>query len=211
MTKRKSPRTHIAMLVDRSGSMGSIKVEAQNGINNFIAEQKKNKDKSSFALFQFDHRFEQVQICDDINDAKYFFLNPDGWTALCDSVCETIDRTKAYIKTLNPRSRPDLVILVIVTDGMENKSVKHRMSDMNDAIKASGFQVTFLCNDPTLKAEVVKSGADTQCVDQSMNTISMYAATSSKVTRMRSANLAGEIVLNTYTPDEKNQMGIFCE
>ena len=105
--------------------------------------------------------------------------------------------------------RPKLVIMVVVTDGQENSSKKYNMSQMTSMLKESGFEVTFLCNDPTLSAIAKKAGTDSHSVDQGIHTKNMYAVTASKVTRMRGQQLAGEIVLNSYLPAEKAEMGIF--
>ena len=105
--------------------------------------------------------------------------------------------------------RPKLVIMVVVTDGQENNSKKYNMSQMTSMLKESGFDVTFLCNDPTLSRIAASAGADAHSVDQGIHTKNMYAVTASKVTRMRGQQLAGEIVLNSYLPAEKAEMGIF--
>jgi Mg-chelatase subunit ChlD len=196
------------MVVDRSGSMASIKIEAENGINAFIGSQKAGTDKVTFSLYEFDNEVDKVQSC-DISEARPYILKPRGMTSLCDAVCSAIAETQAHIKNLNNMQRPKLVIMIVVTDGQENNSKKYNMSQMTSMLKESGFEVTFLCNDPTLSRIAAAAGADSHSVDQGVHTQSMYASTSSKVTRMRSQQLAGEIVLNTYSAPEKEQMGIF--
>ncbi len=46
--------THIAVLLDRSGSMGVVKDETISGFNYFLKEQKAAGDNATFTLVQFD-------------------------------------------------------------------------------------------------------------------------------------------------------------
>lgn len=202
--------THICMVVDRSGSMDSIRVEAENGINRFLASQSENDlGDCTLSLYEFDNDIDVVHRNVPIKDKKYT-LRPRGMTRLYDAIVQAINETTIYLDKIkkNKKKKP-LVILVIVTDGMNNCGTTTKQAAIN-LIKESGFQTTFLCTDISL-ANDMKVAADAFAVNQTINTTGMYDATISKVTRMRSANLAGEIVLNAYTSAEKNQMGIFCE
>ena len=48
--------THIAVLLDRSGSMDAVKDETISGFNYFLKEQKAAGDNASLTLVQFDNR-----------------------------------------------------------------------------------------------------------------------------------------------------------
>ncbi|HEX6056861.1 MAG TPA: VWA domain-containing protein, partial [Intrasporangium sp.] len=52
--------THIAFLLDRSGSMQSIKDDTEGGFNAFIAEQRKEPGECRVTLAQFDNEYEEV-------------------------------------------------------------------------------------------------------------------------------------------------------
>ena len=55
-----SDYTHLTLVVDRSGSMGSVAHEAQAGINSLIAEQFALDGKLTVTLAQFDNEFDTV-------------------------------------------------------------------------------------------------------------------------------------------------------
>lgn len=52
--------TDITMVVDRSGSMESIKADAEGGVNAFIDEQKNASGAALLTLVQFDNEYEFV-------------------------------------------------------------------------------------------------------------------------------------------------------
>ena len=53
--------THLTLVVDRSGSMRSIRQEAQGGINALVAEQFTLPGKLTVTLSQFDDAFDTVE------------------------------------------------------------------------------------------------------------------------------------------------------
>ena len=121
-------KVDIIILLDRSGSMHSVKKETISGYNNFLGEQKKLKSKVSISLFQFDDRFQTDYEMVDIGNVKR--LNDDtfvprGLTALLDAIGNTIKITNKRYKTLESNNIPDKTIFVIITDGQENNSTKY--------------------------------------------------------------------------------------
>ena len=54
--------THLTLVVDRSGSMGSVQEEAQSGINALVAEQFAVPGKLTVTLSQFDNAFDTVSV-----------------------------------------------------------------------------------------------------------------------------------------------------
>ena len=70
--------THISVLLDRSGSMGSVKDETISGFNYFLKEQKAAGDNATFTLVQFDsestdvvHEARQIREVPDLNQDTY--------------------------------------------------------------------------------------------------------------------------------------------
>ena len=51
-------RTHLAFLLDRSGSMQSIKTDTEGGFDAFIAEQREQPGECTVTLAQFDTDYE---------------------------------------------------------------------------------------------------------------------------------------------------------
>lgn len=143
-TKKKSrvEATEIVVVLDRSGSMGTIKEDAIGGFNHFLKEQQKLPGKAHMTLVQFDHEYETVhehiplQQVPELTRATY---QPRGTTALLDAIGKTI------VKADNLSAKQ--VSFVIQTDGMENASKEYNRSQIFDLIKdrtAKGWQFIFL-------------------------------------------------------------------
>ncbi len=72
--------------------------------------------------------------------------NPSGMTALYDAVGSAVTKTQAYLETLGEK-RPSDVIVVILTDGLENVSQQWTARQVFDLIteaEQSGWQIVFL-------------------------------------------------------------------
>lgn len=114
--------TDITLIVDRSGSMASCQQEAENGINHFIEEQKKQLGECLFTLIQFDNTYEFVYNGIDIRSVGKYTLQPRGMTALLDAIGRAINETGTRLAVMPENQRPGLVTFVITTDGGENAS-----------------------------------------------------------------------------------------
>ncbi|MCC6846469.1 MAG: hypothetical protein LC116_10625 [Bacteroidetes bacterium] len=117
--------SHITCIIDRSGSMQSIKSDAIGGFNSFLENQKKLPGRAELSLILFNHEY--AKICDSIPLDKVEPLNdetycPDGFTALLDAVGRAIDELGTSLNLLPENERPGKVILAILTDGEENSS-----------------------------------------------------------------------------------------
>ncbi len=56
----RSDLTDVTVVLDRSGSMASCRVEAENGVNHFVEQQRKQEGECAFSLVQFDSEYEFV-------------------------------------------------------------------------------------------------------------------------------------------------------
>lgn len=117
--------TSINVVLDRSGSMQTILEPTISGFNTFIAEQKKVIGECEISLHQFDNEYETIYSCQPI--AKVLDLTaatfiPRGMTALHDAIGKTINSVGTRLSTMKEEDRPDTVIILIVTDGLENAS-----------------------------------------------------------------------------------------
>jgi Mg-chelatase subunit ChlD len=130
--------THIVVLLDRSGSMGSVKDETISGFNYFLKEQKATGDNASFTLVQFDsestdvvHEARPLRDVPDLNGDTY---EPRGSTPLLDALGETINSTGRTLAAMPEPNRPDKVVFVVITDGEENASHKFKKSQVKEMI-----------------------------------------------------------------------------
>jgi len=130
----------IICIVDRSGSMGSMQVEAQGGLNAFIEEQKK-VGKANLTIVEFDNYINVV--CDriDINEAVEYELKPRGMTALLDAIGTVVSDNLKY------KAEDGKTIVVVMTDGHENSSKEWKRDKINTLInerKEEGWEFMFL-------------------------------------------------------------------
>lgn len=123
--------THLALVVDRSGSMADIADDAQGGINTLIKDQFAEDGNLTVTLSDFDDQFTDVVRMS--GKAFEYKLSPRGSTALLDAVGKEIARTGAELDALPEALKPEKVLFVVVTDGQENSSEEFSL----EAVKAS--------------------------------------------------------------------------
>lgn len=127
--------TAVAVVVDRSGSMNSIRVDAEGAINSFIDEQKKQPGKCTLRLAQFDSQYEDVFKSTEIAKVGKYNLHPRGMTALTDAIGRVVTDFGVELAALPEDERPGNVVVVIVTDGGENSSREFTTQQVHDLIK----------------------------------------------------------------------------
>lgn len=163
-------RAHVALLVDRSGSMWQIREEAESGVRNFLAEQRKlDSVKVTVSLFHFDEFYERVYGPVKTVDAPAYELKPRGGTALYDAIGHAITDTRVDLEKATVAGKePDKVVLVIMTDGRENRSREfsfEAMTALIEAQKKAGWQIVFLAGTPDSVAIGHASGLTTTSYD----------------------------------------------
>ena len=118
--------TSINVVMDKSGSMSSLRDDTIGSFNQFLTEQQSlTNDETIFSLALFNDKYEMVYDCVPITEVKPLTsekYSPDGWTALHDAVAKTINNTSAKFKAMKEEDRPSKIILVVITDGHENSS-----------------------------------------------------------------------------------------
>lgn len=130
--------TDISIVLDRSGSMESVRTDTIGGFNTFLKTQKECPGEATLTLVQFDDQYEFVHQGKNIQDVPNLTAEtfvPRGMTALLDAISRTINATGERLSLLSEDARPSKVIFVILTDGMENKSVEFTKAKINEMIK----------------------------------------------------------------------------
>ncbi|MEO7446971.1 MAG: VWA domain-containing protein, partial [Humibacillus sp.] len=98
--------THLYLLLDRSGSMESIKGDTEGGFDAFIAEQRSQAGTCLVTLAQFDDSYEQVYADRPVADVPPLRLQPRGTTALLDSIGRLIGDAGSRLAALAEEARP---------------------------------------------------------------------------------------------------------
>ena len=135
--------TVIVAIVDRSGSMDSIKADAIGGFNSFLESQTMQAGRATFTLIQFDDIIDTVYNDVPLSDAKPYTketYQPRGMTALYDAIGRGINQA-----SINSEGKQ--VLVAILTDGFENSSrefSRERIQDLISKRQEAGWEFLFL-------------------------------------------------------------------
>lgn len=127
----------IVNIIDRSGSMASIRKDAIGGFNTFLQEQKSFPSEARVTLVLFDHEYlvihdgVPIQDTPDLNEFTYV---PRGRTALYDAIGRTILTIGNRLSETPEEERPEKVIISILTDGEENSSTEFTADQIKEMI-----------------------------------------------------------------------------
>ena len=143
MIKKKAiaNKTHIYILLDRSGSMSSIANDVIGGFNQMIKDQKANGPDAKVTLVQFDSQDPQHVIVAgapiaEITDLTGETFIPRGGTPLLDATGLLIGRARVEAAAREATGLPKQDILFVsITDGEENESCEYSLSQIKKLFK----------------------------------------------------------------------------
>ncbi len=166
MNNNKNSYDHITVVLDRSGSMQSIKQDVIGGFNNFLNQQKSLARKTTFTFIQFDtiNSYEVVYDNVDINNVNELTDNtfkPRGGTPLLDCLGAAITNLDRELNALADDDKPGKVFFIIITDGQENSSREYKKDvivKMIDEKKKQGWEFLFLSADLNAINDAMKYG-----------------------------------------------------
>ena len=165
------PITHVAVLLDTSGSMGSVREATVKSYNQQIETYRKYavEQKIYATLVKFSGFVSTLFFQSDAQSLKNLELaeyNPDGSTAMYDAIGETLDRL-----VYETKDGPNVSYLVtIISDGEENGSQKyfgeHGRQAVHEKIKrleAKGnWTFTFIGANQDIREATTKLGIQPQ-------------------------------------------------
>lgn len=113
---------HVSFLLDRSGSMASIRDDVIGGFNQFVRDQQKEPGTCRLTLVQFDSQepFEVLTDAVDVREVRPLTAQryvPRGGTPLLDAIGDLLDHAER-----RSRGRDEDPVVVVFTDGEENAS-----------------------------------------------------------------------------------------
>lgn len=116
--------TVISVILDRSGSMASMRGPTIKGFNEFMHGQRDQKDggRALVSLTQFDDEYEVNFVGEPIENLPELDTDsyvPRGSTALYDAIGRTVHEMEGWAREHDWKER---VLVVIITDGLENSS-----------------------------------------------------------------------------------------
>ena len=183
----------LGVVVDRSGSMASMRSELVEGLNVFMEEQRK-VGPAKVTVIEFDNVVDSVLDSVDLAQVPKFgdeHFQPRGMTALLDGIGSMIETMESRVPSgkLEGSAAP---VIVILTDGQENASQKFSREKIFDTIsqkKALGWKITFMGANQDAIAVGQSFGVDRgSCVTYDATPEkqrAVWEATSAKVSRER--------------------------
>ncbi len=161
-------RSHISVILDRTGSMQDIREDVVGGFNAFLAQQQAAPDPATFTLVQFDSQdpYEVLHSAVDIASVPPMTLAqyvPRATTPLYDAMGRGILELEVTLASMSKELRPERVIMVVVTDGQENASRdfdRKRVTRLIEAKKALGWDFVFLSADLAAFDDAGQMGVD---------------------------------------------------
>lgn len=131
--------THLAIVLDRSGSMAATRNDVVGGLKTLIEEQQKQPGKCTLTLVQFDNMnpcdvMVDMQPIAEVNPNRTDY-DPRGGTPLRDAIGRCIVTTGAALAAMPEAERPGMVLVTIITDGEENSSREYSAALIAKMIK----------------------------------------------------------------------------
>jgi len=135
------PKTYIAMILDKSGSMGSCLNSTINAFNKEIHKTIKKTVKDAInsdvlvSLITFNQYVEFDYFNDSADKVRKLTAEgyqPNGSTAMFDAVGKTIDRLK---KETDYKNKDNKYIVVTISDGDENASEEYKSADVAERVQ----------------------------------------------------------------------------
>lgn len=113
--------TSVLVILDRSGSMDTIRASVENGLRQVAKEQAQALGTCEFDLVSFssDRTYdEQATPASSFSPRLY----PGGMTALYDAIVWGVNKFRERLDGLPDAQRPQYVQVIVATDGEENSS-----------------------------------------------------------------------------------------
>ena len=135
-------RTEITLVLDASGSMSHMTEETIQGVNKFIREQKEIEGKCRVTVIQFDSDVSVIVDRKKLNKLAEI----DEKSYVCGGLTALYDAVGLGIRRIQQDAHKDAkVILVIMTDGMENASKEYNHERINKLLSDNPeWEVVFL-------------------------------------------------------------------
>jgi Mg-chelatase subunit ChlD len=155
-------RTHLYLLLDRSGSMEAMRDDVIGGFNRFMEDQRADGPEARVTLVQFDTQDPQEVLLDaqpvgDVRPLTRESFIPRGGTPLLDATGLLLARAavRAQQRLLAGKA-PESIVVVTITDGHENQSREYDRATILRLVKAKeaeGWSFAFLGAGPDAYGE----------------------------------------------------------
>lgn len=172
---RRKPTVHFYVLLDRSGSMESMRADVVGGYNNFVGEQRRTAGKARVTLVQFDSQDPQEVLLDAVRLDRVPELTPEtfvprGGTPLLDATAAMVEAVRGRASVRKTLGRPaEEIVFVTVTDGEENQSARNSLDDVRRLVeegKKDGWNFVYLGAGIDAYGDAARLGYDAESVQR---------------------------------------------
>lgn len=140
--------TYLSLVLDRSGSMSNIAGDMNGGIAHLLKEQAALPGKLLVDVTTFDSVIERPFVGAKAEDIPINLIIPRNMTALLDATGTAIAELGEKLAALPEDERPGTVIVVVVTDGIENASKEYSAEQIKELVTKQetefGWKFVFL-------------------------------------------------------------------
>lgn len=191
--------TEMVFILDRSGSMHHLTNDTIGGFNSMIKNQKTENGEAYITTVLFDDNYEVLHDHIDIHNiepitTKEYYAR--GCTALLDAIGKTINSVGSRLSATHEDERPDKVVFVITTDGLENASKEFTKSTVKEMIEHQqdkySWAFMFLGANMDAVGEAASLGINTDFARtytaNEYGTESVYTAMCNSVSTIRNSN-----------------------
>ncbi|MBV8369118.1 MAG: VWA domain-containing protein [Candidatus Eremiobacteraeota bacterium] len=161
-------RLYCALILDESGSMSGLREATLKGANAWLADQRKDGPDDLLTLVMFDApndpaaprvrvKYDGIPLRETV-DLSLADYNPNGGTPLYDALGTTLGRIEA-----DPRAKDRSVVVVVMTDGLENASVEYTHESLTAKIaqkERDGWKIMYLGANQDAKAVAASMALD---------------------------------------------------
>lgn len=215
--KEKVKPTLVTFLIDRSGSMESIRGSTIEGFNEYLKGLQAGGDAIKFTRLQFDQNNRNCDIQKDcvaepVKSVKPLDMGsyrPRGMTPLIEAAHKTINAVEASLSKFDKKHQ---VIVCIQTDGHENASSPEynwaKLKELVEEKTKAGWVFNFLGTGIDAYGQAAAMGVSTA---NTMSTGKSDAHVRASMRSMSASNMryaaTGDVALASFTAGERHDSG----
>lgn len=132
----RNQKNYVAIVLDKSGSMASLRKQAVDGLNEYIQTVQNQRDQTSFVTLctfsnqsEFVHFNDSPDVLREITQEQYV---PNGGTAMLDAVGDVLTRLE---ETTDINDKNNAYLVVVISDGQENASTRFTQAMISEKVK----------------------------------------------------------------------------
>lgn len=205
---------HICFVLDESGSMYRSTEDVLGGFQKLIDEQKQVQDGECIvSVYRFSDTVVNDYIGKSVHDIPSLNYSPGGCTAMNDGIGTAIDEIGKWLSNMDESERPSKNLIVIMTDGAENRSKEYSLERVKEMVKhqEEKYNWSFVYMGTNLNSldDATNLGISMKSVSSRDNVVNNYGHISNYTTLFRCAKSTvdsgeAEVLLNSALAADTN-------